>query len=100
MESNRNNRKTSVITVRCTPEMERRIKNKSGHLGITVSEYALGWMEAGLDRKTRHDKKKARAMVEAQEGLNRIISGLGPGQEELRERLVEFSKEAMGIWDC
>ena len=58
------NKKSAVITLRCTPDMEKRIKNKAGQLGKPVSEIVMGYINEGLKKNTKYDKQRARVLVE------------------------------------
>lgn len=93
-------KKTKTISIRCTPEMEKRIKAKAEKLGISASEFIMDEVEAGLKRITKRDRNHVRALVETQENMNKLISSLGPGQEELRQKLIDFSEGMMKIWQC
>ena len=94
------NRKSSVITIRCTPDMERRIKSKAGQLGKPVSEIVLSCIDEGLRKNTRHDKQRVRALVETQETLNILISNLEQSSgKQVSEQLKDISKEMIRLWD-
>lgn len=91
--------KIAVITFRCTSEMGQKIKNKSNRLGLNVSAFTLNCVEAGLDRKTKYDKKRVKEMVEVQESLNQLVSSMNPEQEESIKKLLDISKEMMKLWE-
>lgn len=93
-------KKTKIISIRCTPEMEKKIKTKADQLGIATSEFIMDEIEAGLKRITKHDRNHVRALVETQENLNKLISSLTPEQHELRQKLIDFSEGMMKIWQC
>ena len=94
------NRKSSVITIRCTPDMERRIKSKAGQLGKPVSEIVLSCIDEGLRKNTRHDKQRVRVLVETQETLNILISNLEQSSvKQVSEQLKDISKEMIRLWD-
>ena len=93
-------KKTKTISIRCTPEMEKKIKVKAEKLGVSASEFIMDEVEAGLKRTTKRDKNHVRALVETQENMNQLISSLGPKQGELRQKLIDFSEGMMKIWQC
>ena len=94
------NRKSSVITIRCTPDMERRIKSKAGQLGKPVSEIVLSCIDEGLRKNTRHDKQRVRVLVETQETLNILRSNLEQSSgKQVSEQLKDISKEMIRLWD-
>ncbi len=94
-------KKTVIISIRCTPEMEKRIKDKAERFEESVSEFTMDCISAGLKRKTRYDKKKARVLVEMQEKMNTIIRDIGqnPTQQAIKQELIDFSKEMVNLWD-
>jgi len=92
-------KKSRSISIRCTPEIEERVKNKVGQTGLSVNAFVLNCIEARLARKTKFDKYRARELVEAQEAMNRLILSLGPGQEAVKKQLINYTEGAMGIWD-
>ena len=97
---NERNKKTSVITIRCTPDMEKRIRSKAGQLGKPMSEIVLGCIDEGLRRNTRHDKQRVRVLVETQEMLNTLISSLGQmSGKQVSEQLKDISKEMIKLWE-
>lgn len=98
-ETNNNGRKSCIISIRCTPRMEERVKNKAAQMGLSANAFVINCMEAGLARKTKFDKYRARELVEAQEAMNQLILSLGPGQEDIRRQLINHMEGAMGIWD-
>lgn len=94
------NKKSAVITLRCTPDVEKRIKNKAGQLGKPVSEIVMEYINEGLKKNTRYDKQRARVLVETQEMLNTLISGLGRADnKQISERLKDISKGMIKLWD-
>lgn len=93
-------KKTRIISIRCTPEMEKKIKAKADQLGVPTSEFIMDEIEDGLKRITKHDRNHVRALVETQESLNKLISSLEPEQSELRQKLIDFSEGMMKIWQC
>ena len=93
-------RKTKTISIRCTPEMEKKIKTKAEKLGISASEFIMDEVEAGLKRITKRDRNHVKALVETQENMNKLISSLGPEREELKQKLIDFSEGMMKIWQC
>ena len=93
-------KKTRIISIRCTSEMEKKIKAKADQLGVSTSEFIMDELEDGLKRITKHDRNHVRALVETQESLNNLISSLEPEQNELKQKLIDFSKGMMKIWQC
>ena len=57
-------------------------------------------IEDGLKRITKHDRNNVRALVGTQESLNSLISSLETEQNELKQKLIDFSKGMMKIWQC
>ena len=93
-------KKSASVTVRCVPEMQKRVKNKADALGVTVSEFVSDCIEMKMKRNTKNDKRKVRILVEAQETLNQIILSLTPQQQEIKDKLIDYSKGVMELWDC
>ncbi len=96
---NNSGKKSGSISIRCTPKMEERVKNKAGQTGLSVNAFVLNCIEPGLARKTKFDKYRARELVEAQEAMNQLILSLGPEQETVKRQLINYTEGAMGIWD-
>lgn len=98
---NKRDKKTAIVTIRCTPEMEKRIKCKAEQLNEPVSKFAMDWISVGLKRNTRYDKKNAKTLVEMQERLNGMIRNIGynPEQQAMKQELIYISKEMVKLWD-
>ncbi len=96
---NNSGKKSSNISIRCTPKTEERVKNKARQTGLSLNAFVLNCIESGLARKTKFDKYRARELVEAQEAMNRLVLSLGPGQEAVKRQLINDTEGAMGIWD-
>lgn len=97
---NNTEKKSANFSIRCTPKMEIRMKNKAKQLGMSTSEFVNNCIEASLARKTKYDRYHIAALVQAQEALNCIIMDLGPGQENIKKTLVDFSgEEFMKLWE-
>lgn len=92
-------KKSEMISVRCTPEMKQKLQTKALQRNESVNDLVTGYVESGLKRRTRRDKDKARALVETQETLNHMIANLGGDQQDVKDKLIEFSKGAMSLWD-
>lgn len=96
---NKNNKKTEILTVRCTPEKKRRLVLKAEQLGISISDFVSDCLEDKLKRNTKRNKHKVRALVEAQEAMNQIILGLDIEQQEIKNKLINYSEGMMDLWD-
>lgn len=92
-------KKNEIINYRCTTDMKRRIERKSEELygKKNTSKFISDCIESNMKRKTRRDKRHARALVESQEALNRLI--INTEDEEMKKRLIDYMKGTMGLWD-
>lgn len=95
----KNDKKTEILTVRCTPEMKKRLKRKADQLGISISDFVADCFDDKLKRNTKRNKHKVKVLVEAQETLNQIILGLDTEQREIKNKLIDFSEEVIDLWD-
>lgn len=93
------NRKTANISIRCTENLEKKIKEKAEQMGESVSEFVLDCIETRLKKNGRHDKDKARALVEIQEKMNQLVRELKPEQKEIEQQLIEFMERGITLWD-
>lgn len=93
------NKQTEKITMRCTPELKKRIKSKAKQFGQRESEFVRDQAEAGLQRKTKWDRKRVAALVENQEKLNRVFESLSSDQNDLKEKLIEYSEGELALWE-
>ena len=93
------NKQTEKITIRCTPELKKRIESKAKQFGQRPSEFVRDQAEAGLQRKTKWDRKKVAALVENQENLNRMFESLNSNQNDLKEKLIEYSEGELALWE-
>lgn len=91
-------RKTEIISLRCTAVTAKKLKEKSKKLGISVSEFIMDEIEPAIKRKTKRDKNHAKALVETQEAMNQLIYNLSPEQNEIRKQLLDFSERMMNLW--
>lgn len=98
MKMKEENRKIENIPFRCTSVMKNKIERKSEQLygKKNISKFVSECIEMNLKKKTKSDKKHARALVELQEALNHII--IDTANEEIKENLITFSKGAMDLW--
>lgn len=92
-------KKSEMISVRCTPEMKQKLQTKALQRNESVNDLVTGYVESGLKRRTRRDKDKAKALVETRESLNHMISHLSGDQKEIKEKLIDFTKGTMSLWD-
>lgn len=93
------NIRSEMLTVRCTPEKKKRMKTKADQLGISVSDFVSDCLDDRLKRNTKRNKHKVRVLVEAQETMNQIILGLDTDQQEIKDKLMDYSREVMDLWD-
>lgn len=93
------NKQTEKITIRCTPELKKRIESKAKQFGQRPSEFVRDQAETGLQRKTKWDRKKVAALVENQENLNRMFESLNSDQNDLKEKLIEYSEGELALWE-
>ena len=97
---NNTEKKSANFSIRCTPKMEIRMKNKAKQLGMSTSEFVNNCIEASLARRTKYDRYHVVALVQTQEALNRIIMDLETEQKNIKKALVDFSKEEfMKLWE-
>lgn len=95
----KNNKKTEILTVRCTPEKKKKLKARVDQLGIPISVFVSDCLEDKLKRNTKRNKHKVRALVEAQEAMNQIILGIDIEQQEIKNKLINYSEGMMDLWD-
>ena len=93
------NNKTETFTVRCTPEKKKRLKARADQLGISVSDFVSDCLDDKLKRNTKRSKYKVKVLVEAQETMNQIILELDDEQQEIKDKLIDYSKEVIELWD-
>ncbi len=92
-------RKSSFISLRCTPDMYEKIKKKAKKRKLSTSDYVIECVDTGLKKRRRGSKEKLRVLVENQEELNKIIKDLGPEQQGLRDSLIDCTREMMKLWE-
>ncbi len=91
-------KKSVTLSIRCTPDMERKVKERAKRNEISTTEWICDCIEIQLKRKSVHEKQKVKQMVEIQEKMNQIISGLTSDQQELKKQLIQLEREAMSLW--
>lgn len=92
-------KKAISVSFRCTVGLNRQIEAKAKHMEEKKSKFISDCIEAGLKRKTRYDKGKARALVEMQEDLNHMIRNIGNEQQGLKEEILKYEERTMKLWE-
>lgn len=98
MKQINSNKKTEMISIRCTKETKKKLEEKAERMGISSSRLLDDSIEAILKRRSRGDKGKARALVEIQETINHMIRELGNDQSSYKEQLLGLMGRMAGLW--
>ena len=94
-------KKTEIITIRCTKSEKGKIERKSEQKHQCVSAYMLDCSIAGLERRRVKDRDRLILMVERQEQMNALMKRNGDSitKEEALSMLVELVQGERALWD-
>lgn len=94
-------RKTELITIRCTVKEKDLIKRKADERNKSVGVYVLDSSLANLERRSCKEKRRVRGMIERQNKLNEINKRVDEADfslEEAKEIIKNLLKEEMVVW--
>ena len=93
-------KKTEIITIRCTKNEKGKIERKSEQKHQFVSTYMLDCSIAGLERRRVKDRDRLILMVERQEWLNALMKRTRASitEREALSILMELVKGESVLW--
>lgn len=94
-------KKTEIITIRCTKSEKGKIERKSEQKHQCVSAYMLDCSIAGLERRRVKDRDRLILMVERQEWLNALMKRTRASitEREALSILMELVKGESVLWE-
>ena len=94
-------KKTEIITIRCTKNEKGKIERKSEQKHQCVSTYMLDCSIAGLERRRVKDRDRLILMVERQEWLNALMKRTRASitEREALSILMELVKGESVLWE-
>ena len=94
-------KKTEIITIRCTKSEKGKIERKSEQKHQCVSVYMLDCSMAGLERRRVKDRDRLILMVERQEQLNALMKRTRASitEREALSILMELVNGESALWE-
>lgn len=95
------NRKTEILSIRCTAKEKSLLERKARQKDKCISEYLIDQGIAGTERRSSKDKKRLEKMIENQEILNQLYDCINSSssKQEMLRLLQQLTKGEFSLWE-